>query len=1511
MNQFVNTARCAVAGFVGLFATHLAAPAHAGDEIIFLDPGVHDAHVLERAGHGAALVRLDPARDPISQIAAELQSRDPVSSVHILSHGGPGELRFSNVTLDAEGLRARSDALAAIDAALGAGADLRLYACSAAMGEKGAALTDALSGVLSADLALSSTRTGAAASGGDWALEWTRGDLEPSAATRAFATSGYSGTLSFTLPGTLDFSFITMFQFTGSNVATYGDVRFTYTSTDAMADWAELPDSGSANSESISAFYGTNGSGVETVTLESVDGSEFDLDSFWHDANSYTVITSVEGWRDGAQVATQTTGLGGTTITLGSGFDNVDEVRIISNADGFGSEFDDFVFAATADTTAPRVTSIVRQTPAAATTNANTLVFRVTFDEDVQNVNAADFNASGTSGDATSVSTVNASTYDVTVSGGDLASYDGAVGLTFDGAQNIEDLANNALSNTTPTGANESYTLDNTAPSLAEVTPVTTPTADSTPSYTFSTNEAGTLAVGGSCGSLDEGAVASGNNTITLTDTDNSSALADATYSDCTVTVTDAVGNASTPLSITSFTVDTAAPVVQSIALQGSPAANAASVTYRVTFNENANLVSTDDFALTTTGGASGNIASVSAASGTTIDVVVDTLAGDGTIRLDLQGATNIDDDLDNTPPGAFTSGGVHTVNRAAPTVTAGNISISGASGTGGAFIIGDTVTASWDNTGTGDNNSDIASVTVDFTQFGGGAAVAASNSSDTWTATYTITAGAIDATNRNVSVTATDTGGNDTTTADTTNATVDNQAPTVTDGAISISGASGAGGAFITGDTVTATWNNTAGGDNNADTIAGVTVDFTEFGGGAAVAASNSMDTWTATHTITAGSANGANRNVSVTATDNAGNVTTTADTTNATVDTGAPSVTSVSVPANNTYVAGENLDFTVNFDEAVTVNTGGGTPQIAITVGSTTRQAQFVSGGGTAALLFRYTVQVGDNDADGIAVGALSANGGTLRDGVGNDADLTLNSVGATGGVLVDTTAPTGYSVSFDDTVYDATETGAVSFTMAMAEIGTSLDYTISSNNGGAPVTGNVASVASAAEQVTGIDVSGLNDGTLTVSVTLTDAGGNAGAAVTDTATLSASPPAFSKLFAPDSIVLNGTSTLTFTIDNSAVAVTSSALDFTDNFPAGMTVATPANAATTCTGGTLTAVSGAGVVSYTGGSIAAGASCTVSVDVTGATPGGLVNTSGDLTSSQGNSGAAADTLTVIQSTFSIADVTVDEDAGTATFTVTMSTPPVTAASVDYATSDGTATAGADYTATSGTLNFAIGDDSESFTVDIADDTLDEAATETFSVTLSAPVNATIADGSATGTINDNDSAPAISIADVTVMEDAGSASFTVSLSNPSVSTVMVDFATADGTALAGSDYDATSGTLTFAPGDTSETVTVTITDDAVNEAAEGFTVDLSAPTNATLADATGDGTITDDDAAPTLSIADAAVDEGAGTASFTVSLSAASGQTVMGAGTASWISRPRTGRRWRDQTMTRPPAR
>ncbi len=135
-------------------------------------------------------------------------------------------------------------------------------------------------------------------------------------------------------------------------------------------------------------------------------------------------------------------------------------------------------------------------------------------------------------------------------------------------------------------------------------------------------------------------------------------------------------------------------------------------------------------------------------------------------------------------------------------------------------------------------------------------------------------------------------------------------------------------------------------------------------------VAATNSSGTWTASYTIAQGSIEGSNLNISVSATNSDGDFTTTTDTTNATVDNIAPAVVSVAVPAAGAYVTGQNLDFTVTFSQAVTVNLAGGTPRLALTldIGGTV-YAAYVSGSGTTALNFRYTVAADNNDDTGIA--------------------------------------------------------------------------------------------------------------------------------------------------------------------------------------------------------------------------------------------------------------------------------------------------------------------------------------------------------------------------------------------------------------------------------------------------------------------------------------------------------------------------------------------------------------
>ena len=149
--------------------------------------------------------------------------------------------------------------------------------------------------------------------------------------------------------------------------------------------------------------------------------------------------------------------------------------------------------------------------------------------------------------------------------------------------------------------------------------------------------------------------------------------------------------------------------------------------------------------------------------------------------------------------------------------------------------------------------------------------------------------------------------------------------------------------------------------------------------------------------------------------------------------VDTASPAVTSVTVPADGTYVAGQNLDFTVIFDEQVIVF--GGDSVLNLTVGSAARTAHFLSEN-FSMVTYRYTVQAGDIDANGVTIDGLSLGGGAIRDPAGNNAVLTLNSVGSTTNVLVDATVPaiTGEITAPANGVYTAGQT--LSFTVTFDE-------------------------------------------------------------------------------------------------------------------------------------------------------------------------------------------------------------------------------------------------------------------------------------------------------------------------------------------------------------------------------------------------------------------------------------------------------------------------------------------
>jgi hypothetical protein len=219
------------------------------------------------------------------------------------------------------------------------------------------------------------------------------------------------------------------------------------------------------------------------------------------------------------------------------------------------------------------------------------------------------------------------------------------------------------------------------------------------------------------------------------------------------------------------------------------------------------------------------------------------------------------------------------------------------------------------------------------------------------------------------------------------------------------------------------------------------------------------------------------------------------------------------------------------------------------------------------------------------------------------------------------------------------------------------------------------------------------------------------------------------------------------------------------------------------------------------------------------------------------------------------ISDVSVAEgNAGAvaATFAVTLSAASTQTVTVAYATANGTATAGSDYQAKSGTVTFASGETSKTITVPVNGDRVPEP-NESFLVNLSGATNASIAEGQGVGSILDDE--PRVSISDVTMKEgrklQSTQFSFIITLSTAYDQPVTMSFQTANGTATTSdNDYVAKTGTLTFEAGETTKTITIVVNGDSKKEANETFYLDLFGnSSNSLFTKKRGTGTILNDD--------------------------------------------------------------
>ncbi|HVK13319.1 MAG TPA: Calx-beta domain-containing protein [Gemmataceae bacterium] len=512
----------------------------------------------------------------------------------------------------------------------------------------------------------------------------------------------------------------------------------------------------------------------------------------------------------------------------------------------------------------------------------------------------------------------------------------------------------------------------------------------------------------------------------------------------------------------------------------------------------------------------------------------------------------------------------------------------------------------------------------------------------------------------------------------------------------------------------------------------------------------------------------------------------------------------------------------FDVQFDEPVfgftasdidfTGSTAGGTPVVAI--------------GGAGP---NYTVTVTGLTSSGTLVANIPA--GAVADGLGNSSSASTSTDNT---VTFDNVAP---SVTIDQAVGQPDPTnGPVVFDVHFSEpmAGFTADD-ISFAGTTIPGTPTVVIGGSGADYT--VTVTGLTgEGLVVASIpagAVTDLAGNPVAASTST----------------DNSVFLDNVVPTVTISQAAgqpdpVAVGPIVFDVVFNEP--VTGFNTVDTSASTVGGTLSAVitgSGANYQVTVTGMTGTG---TVVVSV----PAGVVIDQGGNPNppSTGDGTVLFDTIGQLQ--FSAATYTATETDAFATVTVTRTDGSANALTVNYATSNGSATAGADYTATSGTLSWANGDTTpKTISIPLSDDRLVEGL-ETILLTLSNPTGGATLGTQTTATVNVADfeegdlafGAPVFS-----ANEDGSTvATVTVTRVNGSDGAVSVNYATSDGTATAGADYTATSGTLSWAAGDsTPKTFTIPVLDDQLVEGTETVDLTLSGPTGNSVLGAQGTATL------------------------------------------------------------------
>ncbi|MBO2660357.1 Ig-like domain-containing protein [Shewanella algae] len=586
-------------------------------ELILVDATISQYQtLLEQASTTALTSR--PITE-LTELNALIAQDKKYSGLHLITHGKSGEILLAGHKLAPRELATQLDQL------LLPGAPLYLYACNLAQDPKGQAFVDNLASILARPVLASTNATGNKRLGGDWQLEYSTSSAIAARTLFSGDVRGFNTLLSNTAYEFSDGDAVTL---TNAASALANDSTFT------LEMWANFSStSGIINLMDITGSLDAGGFIIYNNTMTVDLSGDF---SSLTQSNPITISTNVwyhfafifnngqwDFYLDGQAAGIGVADMGGNNTVPDYQAANVNNLvaglQNHGSVNNFTGKIDDIRLWSTARTQ----TEIQNNRQLELAGNETGLIGYWKLNE--------------TSGTVVNDSQTNGSILQGSSSGVTL----GVTGA-FSGNQSPTDisLSNNSVSQSG--GSN------------AVVGTLTTTDADVGDSFSYAL-------IAGS-GDTNNGSFNLSGDSLRA---NNASTLVGGSYS-IRVQTTDS-GNATFEKAFSITVVDDLAPEVTGMTIDGSPADTATSISYTVSFNELANNISTDDFNLTNTGSAAGNIASVSASSGTSVTVTINNISGNGSLRLDLKAATNISDAQANSGPAAYTSGDVHTV--AVPTV--------------------------------------------------------------------------------------------------------------------------------------------------------------------------------------------------------------------------------------------------------------------------------------------------------------------------------------------------------------------------------------------------------------------------------------------------------------------------------------------------------------------------------------------------------------------------------------------------------------------------------------------------------------------------------------------------------------------------------------------------------------------------------------------------------------------------------------------------------------------------